>query len=53
MLLLGLPVPVFGMSKDMVELISPPRWVGASALALDTYWEELPGAVSSWEAMEN
>lgn len=36
-LLPGLPVPVFGMGKDMVELISPPRWVAASALALDTY----------------
>lgn len=36
MLLPGLPIPGFGMGKDMVEVISPPTWVAASALALDT-----------------
>ena len=53
MLLPGLPIPVFGMGKDTVEVISPPRWVAASALALDAYEEALPGAVSGQEGMES
>lgn len=44
---LGIPIPFSGMGEDVVEVISHPRYVAASALALDTYEEELPGAISS------
>lgn len=37
----------------MFEVVSPPRWVVATGLALGTYKEKLPEAVSGQEPLEN